>query len=32
MLELLGDWKRSDYCGSLGVKDVEREVILMGWI
>ncbi len=32
MLELLGDWKRTDYCGSLGVKDLEREVIIMGWV
>jgi len=32
MLELLGDWKRTDYCGSLGVEDLEREVILMGWV
>lgn len=32
MLELLGDWKRTDYCGSLGVKDLEREAILMGWV
>lgn len=32
MLELLGDWKRTDYCGSLAVEDLEREVILMGWV
>jgi aspartyl-tRNA synthetase len=32
MLELLGDWKRSDYCGTLGVKDLGREVTLMGWV
>ncbi len=32
MLELLGDWKRTDYCGSLGVEDLDREVILMGWV
>lgn len=32
MLELLGDWKRTDYSGSLGVKDLEREVILTGWV
>jgi len=32
MLELLGDWKRTDYCGSLGTKDLEREVVLMGWV
>lgn len=32
MLELLGDWKRTDYCGNLGVKDLDREVIIMGWV
>jgi Aspartyl-tRNA synthetase len=32
MLELLGDWKRTDYCGSLGTKDLERKVVLMGWV
>lgn len=32
MLELLGDWKRTDYCGSLNAKDIEREVIVMGWV
>ncbi len=32
MLELLGDWKRTDYSGSLGVKDLERDVVLMGWV
>jgi len=32
MFELLGDWKRTDYCGSLGIKDLGREVILMGWV
>jgi aspartyl-tRNA synthetase len=32
MLELLGNWKRTDHCGSLGVKDLEREVIIMGWV
>ena len=32
MLELLGDWKRTDYCGSLGITDLDREVIIMGWV
>ncbi len=32
MLELLGDWKRTDYCGRLSAKDLEREVIVMGWV
>jgi aspartyl-tRNA synthetase len=32
MLELLEDWKRTDYCGSLGIKDLNREVTIMGWV
>jgi aspartyl-tRNA synthetase len=32
MLELLGEWKRTDYCGNLGTKDLNREVIVMGWV
>jgi len=32
MLELMGDWQRTDHCGALGVSDVEREVLLMGWV
>ncbi len=32
MLELLADWKRTDYCGKLGTKDLHREVIIMGWV
>ncbi len=32
MLELLGDWKRTDYCGNLATKDLDREVIIMGWV
>jgi aspartyl-tRNA synthetase len=32
MLELLGDWKRTDYCGNLGTKDLNHEVIIMGWV
>ncbi len=32
MLELLGEWKRTDYCGKLGTKDLDREVIIMGWV
>jgi len=32
MLELLGEWKRTDYCGNLGTKDLDREVIIMGWV
>jgi len=32
MLELMGDWERTDYCGKLGANDLEREVVLMGWV
>lgn len=32
MLEIMGDWKRTDYCGKLGTDDLEREVVLMGWV
>jgi aspartyl-tRNA synthetase len=32
MLELLGEWKRTDYCGNLGTKDLDRELIIMGWV
>ena len=30
--DLLGDLKRTDYCGDLGRKDVDREVVLLGWV
>lgn len=32
MLDFLGDWQRSDYCGNLSAQDVERDVTLMGWV
>jgi aspartyl-tRNA synthetase len=32
MIDLLEDLKRTDYCGDLKKKDVNREVILMGWV
>jgi len=32
MIDLLGDLKRTDYCGSLNKKDVNREVTLLGWV
>ncbi len=32
MIDLLGDLKRTDYCGDLGKKDVGRGVILLGWV
>jgi aspartyl-tRNA synthetase len=32
MIDLLGDLKRTDYCGELRPKDVGREVTLLGWV
>ncbi len=32
MLELMGDWERTDYCGALSTDDLDREVVLMGWV
>ena len=32
MLELMGEWKRSDFCGKLEKNDVDRSVTLMGWV
>ena len=32
MVDLLGNLKRSDYCGDLSKKDVDREVTLLGWV
>ena len=32
MLELMGEWKRSNFCGELGKKYVDRSVTLMGWV
>jgi len=32
MLELMGDWERTDYSGELGINDLDREVVLMGWV
>ncbi|MEW6377040.1 MAG: aspartate--tRNA ligase [Thermodesulfobacteriota bacterium] len=32
MVDLLGDLKRTDYCGDLRKTDVDREVILLGWV
>jgi aspartyl-tRNA synthetase len=31
-MDLLGDLKRTDYCGDLRREDENREVILMGWV
>jgi len=30
--EILGDWKRSHYCGDLRKQDIGRKVCLMGWV
>ena len=32
MIDFLGDWKRTHYCGALTSKDIGREVVLMGWV
>jgi len=32
MIDFLGDLKRTSYCGDLDKKDVNREVILLGWV
>jgi len=31
-LDLLGDWKRTNYAGDLRAADAEKEVVLMGWV
>ena len=32
MIDLLGSLKRTDYCGDLKKRDVDREVTLLGWV
>jgi aspartyl-tRNA synthetase len=32
MVDFLGDFKRTDYCGDLRKEDANREVILLGWV
>jgi aspartyl-tRNA synthetase len=32
MIDFLGNLKRTDYCGDINQKDVNREVTLMGWV
>ena len=31
MIDFLGDWKRTHYCGALTSADIGKEVLLMGW-
>jgi aspartyl-tRNA synthetase len=31
-IDFLGDWKRTDYCGTLRKEDRGREVTLLGWV
>jgi aspartyl-tRNA synthetase len=31
-IDSLGDWKRTHDCGSLRVKDIGRQALLMGWV
>jgi len=30
--DILGDWKRSHYCGDISAADIGQEVFLMGWV
>ncbi len=32
MNDILGDWKRSHYCGQVKAGDIGNEVCLMGWV
>ena len=32
MIDLLGNLKRTDYCGDINKKDVNREATLLGWV
>lgn len=31
MADILGDWKRTHYCGDLKAADIGKDVVLMGW-
>ncbi len=31
MIDFMGDWKRTGYCGALTAADLGKEVVLMGW-
>ncbi len=32
MNDILGDWKRSHYCGRVTAEDIGKDVCLMGWV
>jgi aspartyl-tRNA synthetase len=32
LIDILGDWKRSHFCGSISAADIGKEVCLMGWV
>jgi aspartyl-tRNA synthetase len=32
LIDLLGDLKRTNYCGDLKKEDVDREITLLGWV
>lgn len=32
MIENLGDWKRTNYCGEITASLIEKEITLMGWV
>ncbi|MDY6821717.1 MAG: aspartate--tRNA ligase [Deferribacterota bacterium] len=32
MLTLLGDWKRTNYCGEINKDHINKNVVLMGWV
>ncbi|MEE9591472.1 MAG: aspartate--tRNA ligase [Thermodesulfobacteriota bacterium] len=32
MLEELGNWKRSDYCGEVTTEEIGSDIVLMGWV